>query len=92
MRIKLASWNIAGGIKYKELTEDIDYLRDVIREINPDIICLQENHINQERSLARDAFKDSYQFITEINVSPSHNDSKYELGLAVLSKFEITLA
>jgi len=95
--MKIISWNIAAGRTlaskdhwdYK--SENLDYFVRNIQKLNPDIICLQEVHINEKRSIAKEiAEKLNIPHIHKVSSHPSHIDSKYNLGLAVLSKYEIT--
>ena len=58
-----------------------------LKLINPDIVCLQETHINSERSIATEIGKKiGGYFLEEFDVSPSHIDKKFHLGNAILSK------
>ncbi len=95
--MKIISWNIAAGRAlasknhwdYK--SENLDYFAKNIQKLNPDIICLQEIHINKKRSIAKEiAQKLNISNIHEVSSNPSHIDSQYDLGLAVLSKYEIS--
>ena len=58
MEFTIATWNIAGGRPIRTdglfdyADEDINYFADELRKINPDVICLQETHMNDERSVA----------------------------------------
>lgn len=97
MKIKIISWNIAGGrtlatkSHWDYKSENLDYFARNIQELNPDIICLQEVHINEKRSIAKEiAQKLNIPNIHEVSSHPSHIDSNYNLGLAILSKDKIT--
>lgn len=93
MEFTIATWNIAGGRPIKTdglfdyADEDINYFADELRKINPDVICLQETHMNDERSVAGElcAMLGGYQ-IQEMRISPSHVDEQYYFGNALLSK------
>lgn len=91
--IKIVSWNIAGGRKMKSLdqfdyeNEDISYFAEQIGKFSPDIVCLQESHTNAKRSVAAEiAQLMGYEYAYNEVVSPSHIDSDYSLGLAILSR------
>lgn len=91
--LKIASWNIAGGRTVRSLehldyeTENLEYFADILRDVSPDILCLQEVHTNDDRSTARDlAGLLGYSHVYEDRLSPSHIDSNYEMGLAILSR------
>lgn len=94
MRIKIVSWNVAGGRKVKSLdqfdyeAEDLNYFASEIKKINPDIVCFQESHSNSSRSISNEIA----QFLKIKNVfdspfSPSHIDSNYQLGVSIIPKF-----
>jgi len=94
--MKVVSWNIAGGRTlatknhwdYK--SENLGYFIRNIRELNPDIICIQENHSNKNRSVAEEiAEKLEIPYSSEISSHQSHIDKRYSLGLAVLSKYKV---
>ncbi len=89
----IATWNIAGGRPMKSserfdyAAEEIGYFADELRKINPDIICLQETHLNDERSVSRDLCEILADYHREeVSMSPSHVDEQYHLGNAILSK------
>ncbi len=94
--LRIASWNIAGAHKMQSLErfdysdEDIDYFADCLRELNPDIICLQESHTNDARSNAADiAGKLGMPFVYNSPNSPSHIDENFQLSNAIVSKVEL---
>lgn len=92
--LKIVSWNIAGGRKDKssahfdyEENEDLEYFASEIKKFNPDIVCLQETHTNNNRSIAQDiATQLSIPYVFNSPASPSHIDPDYQLGNAILSK------
>lgn len=87
--MRIVTWNIGGGIKYGGEKEDKEYLLKTVSLINPDIVCLQESHINVVRSLAKDIFSEKFEYISEYPISVSHNDPAYQLALTILSKKKI---
>jgi len=100
MELTFATWNIGGGKPSKDknsynqkeedfLEEDPAYFASQLKEINPDIICLQETHIGPDKSLAREIGEliGEYHLVEEAT-SPSHIDSRYRLGIATLSKIK----
>jgi exonuclease III len=91
--IKIITWNIAGGhttrssklFDYKE--EELNYFINKIDAYNPDIVCFQENHSNDNRSVAEDIAKAlNFTYTLTTPESPSHIDPNYSLGLAIISK------
>jgi len=92
--LKIATWNIAGGrtmrstqrFDYSE-TEDFDYFYTQLRDLDLDVICLQESHANGVDSLAkRLASKLGMTFVADSPGCLSHIDSNYRLTTAILSK------
>ena len=94
MELTIATWNIAGGHpiydekqQFAYNPEDVKYFISELKALSPDIICLQETHINIKRSIASEiAAEMGYFFCFEQNNSPSHINPEYRLGNAVLSK------
>jgi endonuclease/exonuclease/phosphatase family metal-dependent hydrolase len=98
MEITIATWNIGGGkplkniesFSYKDedyLDEDVAYFGSKLKELNPDIICLQETHIGSNKSLAKELGEVAGDYsLTEVALSESHIDGRYRLGNAILSK------
>ena len=89
----IATWNIAGGrpVQSEELfdyaKEDIGYFANQLQDINPDIICLQESHLNETRSVAKEIAQFlGCAYVAEAGMSPSHVDSSYQLSNALISK------
>lgn len=67
--------------------EDVDYFVEKLKTINPDVVCLQETHMNATRSVAKEiALKLGGYFCFDIELSPSHIDREYRLGNAILSR------
>jgi endonuclease/exonuclease/phosphatase family metal-dependent hydrolase len=95
--MKIATWNIAGGHTVKSAShfdyneEDVAYFARHLAETESDIICLQETHLNTDRSIAREiADKLGGYRCFETSVSKSHIDDDYQLGMAILSKIGLS--
>lgn len=95
MELTIATWNIAGGHtihdeekQFAYNPEDIKYFIRELKDLSPDIVCLQETHINDKRSIANEIAGEMGKFFCfEQNNSPSHINPDYRLGNAVLSKY-----
>ncbi len=93
MSLTIATWNIAGArpIRSSDVFdyegEDVGYFVEKLKTINPDIVCLQETHMNATRSVAKEIAEKlgGYSYY-ETAMSPSHVDEEYELGNAILAK------
>lgn len=71
--------------------ENIEYFTEQISAFSPDIVCLQEVHTNDDRSVAADIARlMGYEYVYNEVVSPSHIDDDYSLGLAILSREKLT--
>ena len=97
MNIRIASWNIAGGHKvaslehFDYLPKDIPYFAEQLINLAPDVVCLQESHtkINGTDSNASDLAKFlGMEIVVNSPNSPSHIDSEYLLGNAIVSKLK----
>ncbi len=95
MKIKIASWNIAGGHTLSTLkqfdysSQDISYFIEKIRAVDPDIICLQESHTSDDglRSNAQEIAQAlSYPYVINTVCNPSHIEKGQQLSTAILSK------
>ncbi len=95
--LKIISWNIAGGYPTASLKhfdyepENIGYFAEQIKHISPDIVCLQESHtsLDGKRSIAHElGIMLNMPFILNSPASPSHINSAYQLGTAIISKNE----
>ena len=92
--LKIATWNIAGGHTLQSLqrfdysqNEDFDYFYTQLRDLDLDVICLQESHANGVDSFAkRLASKLGMAFVADSPGCPSHIDQNYRLTTAILSK------
>jgi exonuclease III len=90
--VRIVTWNIAGGCKigreaFNYHEEDIDYFVDQLAKLNADVICLQESHTNDHRSLAEVIAKalGGYK-VADAPLSPSHINPDYQLAIAILGK------
>lgn len=91
--IRVATWNIAGGRQIKSLdlfdyeSENIEYFSKELEKVNPDVVCIQEDHIRERKSVARQiANLIGFKNFCVVSMSPSHIDKECFLGMAVLSK------
>lgn len=92
-KLRVASWNIAGGCRlgsdkaFDYKSEDINYFIAKLAQLDADVICLQESHTSQDRSLARiiaEALGDYSTFDSPL--SASHINSEYKLAISMLGK------
>ena len=91
--MRIASWNIAGGHTVKSTghfdynPEDTSYFSDQLAELEPDVICLQETHTNEKRSVAAEIARELGGYhVFNSPLSPSHVDPAYKLGMAILTR------
>jgi endonuclease/exonuclease/phosphatase family metal-dependent hydrolase len=94
--LKFATWNIGGGILGESHQENgqptLDYHIALIKQHEPDIICLQEAHSydgqreGQVEYIARHA---GYPHVVSYPISPSHMDKEAYLSLGILSRYPI---
>ncbi len=99
--MKVLSWNIAGGhtfsgaiedaLNYEK--EDLQYFKHQIKQLNPDVVALQEAHTHNEDDskthsgiLAKEL---GYKFFENHPYGRSHIKEGNKLSLATLSKFKI---
>lgn len=96
-RLKVISWNIAGGRKvlsnkrFDYGSEDVSYFVKSIKPLNPDIICFQEIHFKKNSKATSDLVAemlDGYS-VCNYKLSPSHIDNNYFLGMSILSKMDV---
>lgn len=92
-RLRVATWNIAGGRKMRSLAQfdyegtNLDYFAEQLRRLDLDIVCLQESECNKHESVAKAlAEKVRMPHVFETAMHPSHVDDSYSLSLAILSK------
>lgn len=94
--MKIVSWNIAGGRKIKTLKsfdygdEDLEYFANKLKDVNADVVCLQETHTNSKQSVAKElAKKLKMNYIFDSPASASHIDKDFLLGNSIISNFQI---
>lgn len=101
MNIKSVQWNIGGGylceagkdpkVQRSYTNLDLQYIIDQLREMQPDIITLQEVHsntaVNQAEVIAQALGLEHWvsDFYSESHLAPG-----YQLGLAILSRFPLS--
>ncbi|NQZ84632.1 MAG: hypothetical protein HRU03_02840 [Nanoarchaeales archaeon] len=91
--MKIVDWNINGGYLVKEHSTEnnLNFFINKIKELNPDIVLIQEGHIsktyNQIKVLSEKLDLKYYKYQT---LGESHIEKGNQLCLFVLSKFEIT--
>lgn len=91
--MRIVSWNIAGGCRlgsdkaFDYKNEDVDYfIRQLVR-LDADVICLQESHTNEARSLAGIIAKALGDYsVFDSPLSASHIDPNYRLAISMLGK------
>ena len=95
MKIKIATWNIAGGhpiasLDYFDyLPEDPEYFVNELKKIDPDIVCFQESHtkIDNSSSNAKDITdKLGFSYLFNSPSSKSHVDNTCMLSTAIIAK------
>jgi endonuclease/exonuclease/phosphatase family metal-dependent hydrolase len=89
--IRMATWNIGGGyvstdghLSYG--CQDIAYFADVLREISPDIVCLQEAHISAQMDQPAWLAKTLGLHVVSHVYEDSHLHPQCQLAMAVLSR------
>ena len=101
MQITTVQWNIGGGKILKlgsdptlmsSYTDDgINYIVDHLKTIQPDIITLQEIHINDEfNQVEHIANQLNMSYWISDTLSTSHLEEGQKLGQAIISKYPIT--
>lgn len=100
MKFTIMTWNIGGGKilsknsdphKLASYSKDgFEHITKVIKKENPDVITLQETHKNKSEDLVEGISKTlGYDFYKHDSTSPSHIDSKFNLGHAIISRYPI---
>lgn len=92
--LKFATWNIAGGriaksdeLFHYEDKENADYFITKLRELDADIVCLQESHYSADNSLSRRiAAAIGMPYVFETPNHPSHIEQGFDISTAILSK------
>ncbi len=94
--MKIITWNIGGAHTVNSAEqfdydkEDLSYFVDAIRPLNPDVICIQESHTNDDDVLAnRLAESLGLPYVFDAPRSPSHIDENYQLSNAIISRYPI---
>jgi endonuclease/exonuclease/phosphatase family metal-dependent hydrolase len=99
MLFKFATWNIGGGIleesHQRGTHPSLDYHLSVLKEHNPDVICLQEAHSyrdGKEDQLEYLARLSGYPYVASFPISESHLEEDAYLTLGILSRFPVAEA
>lgn len=94
-RIKIVSWNIAGGrtiksnLRFDYDRENLAYFVGKIFSVNPDIVLIQENHFKDGRSVAKEIANSlKMNNVYDYELSPSHIDKSFRIGTSILSKYK----
>lgn len=99
MKVKLVSWNIAGGhpiasLKHLDYSlENLDYFIEELRKADADIVCLQESHTpddGSESNAQHVANALGYPYVFNSISSASHIEKGYKLSNSILSKLPIS--
>lgn len=95
MKVKVVSWNIAGGHTIASLEQfnyedrDLDYFSNEIKKFGPDIVCLQETHTGKNESSASEL---SNLLGLDVLVNSANSNSHIEkdmmLGNTILSNLK----
>ena len=91
--MKIVTWNIAAAhtVKSKKrfdyADEDLAYFTRQLSILKPDVVCLQESHVNSQRSLAYEIAEvlGGYK-VFDSPLSQSHIDPSYQVALSILTK------
>lgn len=100
-RLKVLTWNIGGGKildKNSDPSKLASYSLDGFENIaqlllseKPDIVTLQESHKNGSKDQVKElADRLGYEFYIHDSTSPSHIDTDFELGHAVISRYPLS--
>jgi hypothetical protein len=94
--LKLATWNIGGGVLGQSHQRDgspaLDYYASILEKYQPDVVCLQEAHDYQDRHPGQSEYLASclgYLYVASYPVSKSHLAKDASLALGILSRFPI---
>jgi hypothetical protein len=95
-RLKLATWNMGGGIlgesHQRNGTPSLDYYAAILKEHLPDVVCLQEAHDYHGREEGQVEYLAKcleYPYFASFPTSESHLIDNASLALGVLSRFRI---
>lgn len=95
MSLKIATWNIGGGITGESHqangSPNLAYYGEILGKYQPHLVCLQESHhydndTNQTAELAKSL---GYQYAYSTPISVSHLESDANLALGLISKYPI---
>ncbi len=99
MKLTTLQWNIGGGrirepgaeptdpTSYHK--EDLSYIIDTIKKLNPDIITLQETHADNRSIQAKQIAEQIGYFSHNDTYADSHLADNQQLGQAIISRFPI---
>lgn len=100
--MKIVTWNIAGGHKLTPNVkdaigydkEDLDYFISRLKEVNADIICLQETHLSRDKKynqteIIAQGLKRSYCLTQQYEEGESHIKPNHTLAFGTISKYPI---
>ncbi len=106
--LRVATWNIAGGRRLRHPAEgedgneaipfdydaiDVEYFADRLRDIDPDVVAIQESEAGVDGSTAQQlAALLGYPYVYETVMSQSHMDDSKMLSVAVISRLPIDAA
>lgn len=94
-RINFATFNIGGGVPYKEVLEyetfnPVNYIVNLILEHKLDVVCFQEVLMGDEKysSMSGEiAEKSGLKFYKELPLSDSHIVKGRKMGVSIVSKY-----
>ena len=101
MIIKTLQWNIGGGLirdkhsnKLSDISYDVDglkYIINVLKEINPDIVTLQETHESKTTSQTKDISRGlGMSFYALDSYDNSHLNEKAKLSQSIISRYPLS--
>ncbi len=93
-QLRIATWNIAGGHTVRSAEsldydpqEHVEYFASQLRNLAPDVVCLQESKTNRHDTLAaRLGRAAGFAHVFDTPSCPSHIDPNYQLSNAILSR------
>lgn len=96
--MRIVTWNIAGARTSRTAeqwdyhkNENLAYFIKHLQAVSPDVVCLQELHTNDKRSMAQEIAQAlGLPHVYEVLTCPSHIDKNYKLANAILSKTPFT--
>ena len=90
--LKIVNWNINGGylIKNNSTTNNFQFFIDKIKIINPDIVLIQEGHINSKLNQIEELSKElDLKYYVFQGLGESHIEKGNQLCLFILSRFKL---